>query len=120
VSDDGKSLRLKNASLPHDGRRTQAKADDVIRPCALGSWRVEESSKACSSPSARAIFTHTSASTYCLAHSSVYPCDGACSAPASRLPMFSRREGSDGKKTSSILPLNFQYVALYTFSDNLQ
>jgi len=34
----------KNASLPHDGRRTQAKAD-VIHLCALGSRRVEESSK---------------------------------------------------------------------------
>jgi len=98
VSGDGKSLRLRNASLLHDGRRTQAKVDDVTRSCALGSRRVEESSKACSSTSARAIFTHTwtSVSIYCLAHSSGYPCNRACSARASRLPMFSRRE-SEGK-----------------------
>jgi len=70
ASDDGKSLRLKNASLPYDGRCSQAKADDVTHSCAFNSRWVEESSKACLSPSARAIFTHTciSASTYCLAH----------------------------------------------------
>jgi len=45
------------------------KRDDVTRPCALGFRRLEESSKSCSSPSARAIFTHTwTASIYCLAH----------------------------------------------------
>jgi len=31
VNSGGKSMRLKNAPLPHDGRRTQAKADDVTR-----------------------------------------------------------------------------------------
>jgi len=35
------------------------KRNDVTRPCALGFRRVEENSKACSSSSARAIFTHT-------------------------------------------------------------
>jgi len=44
--------------LPQDGQRTQAKANDVTRPCALGSRRVEKSSKACSSPSTRAIYAH--------------------------------------------------------------
>jgi len=52
------SRTLKNASLPHDDRYIQAKAD-ITRPCAFGSRRVEESSKACSSPSARARFLRT-------------------------------------------------------------
>jgi len=47
VSGDGKSLWLKNALLPHDDRHTQAKADDVTRPCALGSRRVGVSNKSC-------------------------------------------------------------------------
>jgi len=95
VSVGEKLLRLQNALLIHDGHRTQTKGDDVTRPCALDFLRVVKSSEACSSPSARAIITHTwtSVSTYC----SGYPCDGACSARASRLPMFSRR-GSEGKK----------------------
>jgi len=77
---------LKNASLPH-GLRTQAKWRHTS-VCARFST-AEESSKACSSPSARAIFTYTE--TLC-------PCNGTCSARTSRLPMFSWREGSEGNK----------------------
>jgi len=80
------------------------------------SWRVEESSKACSNPSARAIFTHHGhAFTYCLAHKDAI----RVTARASRLSMFSQR-GSEGKKSSSIFPLNFQYVAVYTPFNNLR
>jgi len=78
------------------------------RPCALGSRRVEDK-KACSSPSARAIFTHTwtSVSTYCLTHRD---------ALAIRVTTRARREprgykcflGVDLKgKKSSIPPPNF-------------
>jgi len=116
VSGDRKSLRLKNASLPHDGRRTQAKADDVTRPCALGPRRVEESSKACSSPSARTIFTHGHLPPLTASYTkTLCPFDGAQYSlltrkeesyyvkkiilfylKNSRLPMFSRR-GSERK-----------------------
>jgi len=70
VSVGEKLLRLQNALLIHDGHRTQTKDDDVTRPCARDFPRVVKSSEACSSPSARAIITHTwtSVSTYCLAH----------------------------------------------------
>jgi len=54
VSNGGKSVRLKNAPLPH-GRRT---SESRWHPCALG-FRRAENNKACSSPSARAILrTH--------------------------------------------------------------
>jgi len=101
---------LKNASLPHDGRRTQAKVDDVTRSCALGFRRLEESSKSCSSPSARAIFTHTrTASIYCLAHRDALSVwrhvFGANLEAANVFSAWIWRE-----KTSSILSLNFQYV----------
>jgi len=91
LSGGGKSLRLKNASLPHDGRRTQAKADDVTRPCALGSQRIEESSRVCSSSNARAIFTHawTSVSTYCFAHRDALAIQ--LRVLSASLPIFSQR-----------------------------
>jgi len=62
------------------------------------SRRVEESSKTYSSPSARAIFTHTWTCLHLLPRTQRrYPCDGACSARASTLSMFSQR-GFEGKK----------------------
>jgi len=93
MSGDGKSLQQKNASLPHDGRRTQAKADDVTLPYALGSRRIKENNKTCR-VRARAWFLRIM--DICLhllsrtQRRSGYPCDGACSARASGLPMFSR------------------------------
>jgi len=109
VSDSRKSLRLKNVATQGSTHTSES----PWRLCALGSRRVEESRKAFSSPSARAIFMHTwtSASTYCLAHNSNYPCDGACSARASRLPIFSRR-GSEEKKHLRF----FLFFDLFEFS----
>jgi len=94
-------------------RRTQAKANDVTRPCVLGSRRVEESSKASSSPNARAIFMHTSASTNCLAHRdslSVWRHVLGASLEAANVFSWIWRE-----KTSSILPLNFQCNVIWIF-----
>jgi len=95
VSGNGKSLRVKNASLLMVD--THKRKPMTAHPCALGSRRVEKNSKTCLSSSARAIFTHTwtSASTYCLAHRHALAI--RVTARASRLSMFSRRE-SEGKK----------------------
>jgi len=86
------------------------------------SRRVEESSKACSSPSARAIFTHTWTCLHLLLHTqrrSGYPCDGACSARrGSRLSMFPQR-GSEGKKHLRSFRWIFN-VALYISFNNLR
>jgi len=93
VSGDGKSLRLKNVAT----RRTQAKADDVICPCALD---LDESRRAVKHlrARARARFLRTHLPPLTASHTeTLCPCDGTCSARASRLPMFSRR-GSEGKK----------------------
>jgi len=112
------SIRYRKMHRCHVDRRTHKRWRHTS-VCAR-SRRVEESSKTCSSPNARAIFTHTWTCLHLLPRTqrrSGYPCDGACSARASRLSMFSQR-GSE--QTSSIFPLNFRYIALYTPFNNLR
>jgi len=120
VSGDGKSLRLKNASLPHDGRRTQAKADDVTCPCALGSRRARRAAKHVEPERARDFYAHMDICLHLLPRTQLWLSVwrrvlGASLEAANVFSAWIWRE-----KSSSILPLNFQYVVLYTTSINLR
>jgi len=63
---------------------------------------------------ARFLRTHGHASTYCHAHSSGCPCDGACSARASRPSMFFRRGSKEKKHLRSFRWIfnMFHYISL--------
>jgi len=94
------------------------KRNDVTCPCALGSRRVEESRKACRARArARFLRTHGHLS-HLLSRTQLW------------LSVWRRVLGASleaakvfsawriwRKKTCSILPINFQYITLYTFSE---
>jgi len=95
VSGDGKSLRLKNALLPHDAHKRKPMTSHVrVRSVLDESRRAVKHLRA----RARTRFLRTHLPPLTASHTeTLCPCDGMCTARASRLPMFSRR-GSEGKK----------------------
>jgi len=114
----GKSLQLKNALLLWWSMHTQAKVDDVTRPCALGLDESRRAVKHVESERARDFYAHMDMPSLHTKTLWLSVWRRVLGASLEAVNVFSAWIWR--RKTSSIFPLNFQYVALYISFNNLR